>query len=99
MSKFEEIQDDLVGGILMEFELSHEITEQTILRLNRLGRDDVLAVHWCAEDLIAGRRFEVEERDGDMDEVIEKFNAILAALVPWLKRNGIIHAINERRAS
>ena len=99
MLEFAEIRDDLFVGIMMEFEFSDEITEQTILLLNQLSRDDVLAVHWCAEDLVAARKFEVEYRDSDMAEVIEKFDAMLAALVPWLKRNGISHAINERRAS
>jgi len=74
MPTFEEIRDDLFVGIMMEFEFSDEINEQTILLLNQLSRDDVLAVHWCAEDLVAGRRFEVEFRDGDMAEVIEKMD-------------------------
>jgi hypothetical protein len=99
MPTFEEIRDDLVGGLLIEFKLSNEITEQTTLRLNQLSRDDVLAVHTCAQYLFAARRLVVEECDGDMDTVIETFDAILAALVPWLKRNGIIHTINESRAS
>jgi hypothetical protein len=99
MLKFAQIRDDLFVGIMAEFEFSDEINEQTILLLNQLSRDDVLAVHWCAEDLVAGRRSEVEYRDGDMAEVVEKMDAMLEALVPWLKRNGIIYAINERCAS
>ena len=75
MLEFAEIRDDLFVGIMMEFEFSDVITEHTILLLNQLSRDDVWAVHWCAEDLVAARRFEVEYRDGDMAEVIEKFDA------------------------
>ena len=99
MLDFAEIRDDLFVGIMMDFEFSDEITEQTILLLNQLSRDDVLAVHWCAEDLVAGRRFEVEHCDGDTAEVIERYDAMLAALVSWLRRNGIIYAINEPCAS
>jgi hypothetical protein len=86
--------NDLLEGIMSRFELADEITQLTILLLKQLNHDDLLAVHKRAEDLIAARWFETEFRDGDMEEVIEKFDPMLAGLVPWLNRNGNIHAIN-----
>src|ERR1700722_4984992 len=97
-SEFERVRDNLIGE-MFEFELSREITEQTTLRLNQLSLDDAMAVHRCAQDLFAARRFEIEDHDSDTDEVVRKFDAILAALVPWLKRNGVIYLSAGRRAS
>jgi hypothetical protein len=99
MSKFVGIRHDLFMEILTVFEFSDDITEQTTLLLNQLSRDDALAVHCCFEDLVFARSFDVEHRDGDTAEMIERYDAMLAVLVPWLKRNGITHTINERRAS
>jgi hypothetical protein len=96
---FENIKCRLIEEILFQFEFPDEITQQTILLLKQLTRDDVLAVHWCAEAFVEARRIEVGHRDGDMEEVLEKFDAILAVLRPWLKQNGISHAVSERCAS
>jgi hypothetical protein len=94
MWSFAHINSRLYDEIMFEFEFPDEIAEQTALLMTQLGLDDVLAVHKCVEDRIAARRFEIELRDGDMDEVIEKFDAMLPAMLQWLKRNGIIHVIN-----
>jgi hypothetical protein len=84
---FADLLEDLLVRIMLGFEVSDEITEQTILLLKQLSRDDVFAVHLCVEGLLAARTPKVEYRG--MAEVIEKFDAILAVLVPWLKRNGM----------
>jgi len=99
MSKFVGIRHDLFVEILTEFEFSDDITEQTTRLLNQLSRDDALAVHCCFENLVFARSFDVEHRDGDTAEMIERYDAMLAVLVPWLRQNGIIHIIDDRLAS
>ena len=88
---FSEVLEYLFVRIMMGFDASDEITEEAGLLLKRLTRDDELAVRVCAENF-ADRILGVE--CCDMAETIEKYDAVFAALEPWLKLNRTTHAIN-----
>jgi hypothetical protein len=97
---FPEVLDLLFVRIMMAFDASDEITEATGRLLKQLTRDDVYTVVAFAEnfDDRVLNSADPERIPGvdcfDTAETIEKYRAVLAALIPWLKS----HAINEGQA-
>ena len=90
MINYESIENALHDGIMGEYEDPREIRERTTLLVERLVYSDRFAVQRSANDLVAACRNELEFQDGDMEEVVAKLVAMLAGLVPWLERQGIV---------
>jgi hypothetical protein len=94
-AKFEEIKYDISMGIMWKwFNFPDDITEQIILLLKQLSRDDALAVRCCVERLVRTRSAWIRYFDADTAEVmVPRYDAMLAALVPWLEQNGMSYKI------
>jgi hypothetical protein len=92
MKHYEDIRNALHEEIMGEYEDPREIRERTMLLVERFEHSDRFAVQRSANDLVEACRDEVELQDGDMEEVVAKLVAMLAGLVPWLERHGIVSA-------
>lgn len=88
---FSKVLEYLFVKIMMGSDASDEITEKTGLLLKQLTHDDVLAVSFVGQ--IFTDRI-LEDECCDACAPIEKYDAVLAALEPWLELNGSSLAIN-----
>jgi hypothetical protein len=90
MTNYEDIQHALHHDIMQEHDDPREIRERTILLVERFDHSDRFAVQRSANELVEACRIELELQDNNMQEVVAKLVAMLAGLVPWLERNGIV---------
>jgi hypothetical protein len=86
MTTFEKINDALLCDIMAEADLA-DIAPMTAKFMQTLGANDAPAVLRFANELKAARQTEIEDQADDVDMVVERQDAMLAGLKPYLHRN------------
>jgi hypothetical protein len=87
MIAFETINDALLYEIMTKADLV-DVAPMTAALLLTLDINDLPAVRQFNSGLLAARQIEIEDQDDGAELVVERYDAMLAALKPYLDRNG-----------